>query len=154
MSKRILSIPLLLIAVIMVLAVAGCTSGFQITTGQGEVCFSESCFQVEIADTPEERATGLMFREELAQDRGMLFVFEEDGIHSFWMKNTKIPLDIIWISQDMVVVYISKDTRPCLADPCPAVNPGKIARYVLEANAGASDKAGIEVGDKATIDLR
>lgn len=147
-------IPLFLVAAILVLAVAGCTSNYQITTGQGQVCISESCFQVEIADTPEERATGLMFREELARDSGMLFVFEDDGIHSFWTKNTKIPLDIIWISQDMVVVYISRDTRPCLADPCPPVNPEKIARYVLEVNAGISESAGIEVGDKATFDLR
>jgi len=151
MSMRI---PLLLIAAIMVLVVAGCTNNYQITTDQGVVCIRESCFQVEIVDTPEERATGLMFREELAQDRGMLFIFEDDGIHDFWMKNTKIPLDIIWISQDMVVVYISRDTRPCRADPCPSVNPEKIARYVLEVNAGISDSAGIEVGDKATFDLR
>ena len=54
----------------------------------------------------------------------------------------------------MVVVYISRGTRPCRADPCPPVNPGKIARYVLEVNAGISDSAGIEVGDRATFDLR
>ena len=148
-------IPLFLsaVAVVLVLTVSGCLSGVDISTGKGTVCFNESCFDVEIADTPEERATGLMHREALDQDKGMLFIFEDSGVFPFWMKNTLIPLDIIWISQDNNVVYISKATRPCLANPCPPVNPGKVALYVLEVNGGISDKIGIGIGDMVTIDL-
>ena len=148
-------IPMLLatVAVVFVIVVSGCLSGVDISTGKGTVCFGERCFDVEIADTPEERAIGLMHRDDLGQDKGMLFIFEDSGVFPFWMKNTLIPLDIIWISQDNVVVYISRDTRPCIADPCPSVNPRKVALYVLEVNGGTSDKIGIGIGDMVTIDL-
>lgn len=116
---------------------------------QNLVCFKNNCFAVEIAETNLERSHGLMFREKLDLDKGMLFVFEEEGEHSFWMKNTLIPLDIIWINKAKEVVFISGNSQPCQEEyACPSINPGKNAKYVLEINAGVAEKIGLKVGDK------
>ncbi len=93
-----------------------------------------------------------MFREKLDLDKGMLFIFEEEGEYSFWMKNTLIPLDIIWINKAKEVVFISGNTQPCQEEySCSSINPGKNAKYVLEINAGIAEKIGLKVGDKITI---
>jgi uncharacterized membrane protein (UPF0127 family) len=115
---------------------------------QGNVCFRNNCFTVEIAATGEQRERGLMFREHLDKDKGMLFVFDSEGDYPFWMKNTKIPLDMIWMNQNKYVVYIGKNTQPCINDPCQSINPGKNALYVLEVNAGTADALGLKEGDK------
>ena len=112
-----------------------------------QVCFEENCFNVELAETAQKRVLGLMFRENLKENEGMLFIFEKEEIHPFWMKNTKIPLDIIWINNLNEIVYINKNTQPCI-DYCPTINPNKNAKYVLEINAGISDKIGLKEGDK------
>ena len=114
--------------------------------GDFRVCFEKNCFFAELAQAPAERARGLMFRNELPENRGMLFVFKGEGIHSFWMKNTYIPLDIIWISAEKEVVFINKDTPPC-GEECPLIIPDKSALYVLEINAGMADTIGLEIGD-------
>ena len=101
---------------------------------QNQVCFEDNCFTVELAMTAQERTRGLMFREKLDSDKGMLFIFDGEGEYSFWMKNTLIHLDIIWINKDKKVVFISKNTQPCELDPCPAINPDEKAQYVLELN--------------------
>lgn len=118
------------------------------TVGKPEVCYDQFCYEVEIADTLGTRTQGLMNREKLGQDKGMLFIFEEVGIHPFWMKDTLIPLDIIWINSNKEVVFISRDTQPCQTDPCPLVEPSATALYVLEVNAGTADKIGLHVGSK------
>lgn len=115
---------------------------------QNQVCFKNNCFTVELAITAQEQARGLMFREKLAPDKGMLFIFKDEGEHSFWMKNTLMPLDIIWINKDKEAVYISENIQPCKLDYCPAIKPDKKAQYVLELNGGTVDKIGLEVGDK------
>lgn len=119
---------------------------------ESRVCFESECFTAELAITPDEQSRGLMFREQMDEDRGMLFVFENEAIHSFWMKNTLIPLDIIWIDSSSKVVFISKGVQPCKSVSCPTVNPGTNAKYVLEINAGVSDRIGLSVGDQVTID--
>ena len=119
---------------------------------QSQVCFKDNCFTVELAITTQERTRGLMFREKLDLDKGMLFIFENEEKYSFSMKNTLIPLDIIWISENREVVFISKNTQPCKSDPCPTINPDKKAQYVLELNGGITDKIGLEVGDKIIFD--
>jgi len=118
------------------------------------VCFKENCFLVEIAKTQAERARGLMFREGLEQNKGMLFVFDREGAYSFWMKNTLIPLDIIWMNGNKEVVFISKDSQPCKENQCPSIIPEEKALYVLEVNAGIAEKIGLLVGDKAMFDLK
>jgi uncharacterized membrane protein (UPF0127 family) len=85
------------------------------------ICFQEYCFSIEIADTFASRQQGLMNRSSLQQDAGMLFVFDTPGSYGFWMKNTLIPLDIIWMDENFVVVDTATMT-PCTADPCPTYN--------------------------------
>jgi uncharacterized membrane protein (UPF0127 family) len=103
--------------------------------------------KVEVADTDLKRERGLMFRKKLGENDGMLFVFDDEKYVTFWMKNTLIPLDIIFISSNGTINEIKENVQPCLADPCelyPSVNPSK---YVLEVNANFSKKNGISVGD-------
>jgi len=118
-----------------------------------DVCIRDSCFSVELALTPEQRALGLMHRESMDVGSGMLFVYDQEAIYSFWMKNTLITLDIIWINEDNEIVFISKNTQPCQSDSCPTINPGKEAMYVLEINGGLSERLGFAEGDEVGISL-
>jgi len=112
-----------------------------------EACFEENCFSVEIALTEEEKAKGLMFRESLEEDEGMLFIYGEEGIYSFWMKNTLIPLDIIWINPEKKVVYIEHEAQPC-GQECKSLIPSKNAQFVLEIKGGTTEKLKIIPGDE------
>jgi len=112
-----------------------------------QVCFGGNCFQVELALTPQEQETGLMNRTYLAPDKGMLFIFPQDGIYPFWMKDTLIPLDMIWMSSNRTVVFIGRDEQPCGPVVCPSISPGVPARYVLEVNGETADRIGLKVGD-------
>jgi uncharacterized membrane protein (UPF0127 family) len=111
---------------------------------------------VELADTPEEQTRGLMGREELATDEGMLFIFDGDSTRSFWMKDTLIPLDIIFINSSLDIVHIELDAQPCTAScscQCPRYSSGQPAMYVIEANAGFAREHGIEVGQRVSLNL-
>ena len=117
------------------------------------LCFQNNCFSLEIADTPEKRAQGLMFREELPEGQGMLFVFEREGVYKFWMKDTLIPLDIIWLDSEGEVVFIKDSAQPCGPDVCEYINPEKQAKYVLELKAGTAEGLGLKPGDKFSFEL-
>jgi uncharacterized membrane protein (UPF0127 family) len=117
----------------------------------GKVCIKNICFLVEIPETRAQMEYGLMNREHLDSDKGMLFIFEKDGEYPFCMKNTLLPLDIIWINSNQSIVYIKKNAQPCTQDYCPSIYPRENARYVLEINGGLCDKYGINVGDKVNI---
>ena len=121
---------------------------------QNQVCFKGSCFDVELAITAEKRTYGLMFKKELGADKGMLFIFEDEKEHSFWMKNVLIPLDIIWINKEKKVVFISKNNQPCKDDNCPSINPDKKAQYVLELNGGTADKIDLKVADSFIFNIK
>jgi uncharacterized protein len=88
----------------------------------------------------------LMFRESLPERTGMLFLFPEATPHHFWMKNTMIPLDMIWMDEAGKVVFISADTPPCQADPCPNYGPDGPVRNVLEIAGGKAKQEGVRVG--------
>lgn len=103
----------------------------------------ERPFTIEIADDPGERSRGLMFRQEMDKSHGMLFVFEESQPVGFWMKNTPLPLDLVFIGQDGKVRAIEKG-EPFSEAP---IAPGEPVRFVLELNAGTAAAAGIEEGD-------
>lgn len=103
--------------------------------------------RVEIAANDELRAQGLMYRDQLRPASGMLFFFPEEGEYSFWMKNTRIPLDIIWIDRDRRVVHIKHHVPPCRIDDCPSYSPGAKASYVLEVAAGVAREHGLKQGD-------
>ena len=102
-------------------------------------------FQVEIADEPQERSRGLMFRREMAKDHGMLFDYGEERPASFWMRNTYIPLDMLFVKADGTVESIAERTTPLSELSVKSQGP---VRYVLEINGGLSDELGIEPGDK------
>ena len=105
--------------------------------------------QVEIAADDPTREQGLMFRDRLAEDRGMIFLFPQSGVYPFWMKNTLIPLDMIWIDDAKRVVTVASDVPPCKADPCPSYpmpNGPAAGRYVLETAAGVAKKHHVEPG--------
>ncbi len=108
-------------------------------------------FYVEIADDRESRNMGLMFREELPADHGMLFLFSRPEPRSFWMKNTRIPLDILYFDADLKLVSKAENARPCRRDPCPGYPSGMPAQYVLEINAGLASSLGIERGSRLTV---
>jgi len=115
-------------------------SGCSISSSENPAKFSqvkigEQLFQAEVVDTNESRQRGLMFRKKLADESGMLFIFDYIGKHSFWMKNTLIPLDIIWISDDKKVVDI-QTMQPCLTENCASYVPKNDSQYVLEVGAG------------------
>ena len=115
-----------------------------------QVCFSRGgCVQVEVVQKQKELTRGLQFREFLGSNAGMLFIFSVSARHSFWMKDTKIPLDMIWMDYARRVVTIKKKVPPCQEDPCPVYTPDQAAMYVLEVNSGYSDTLGLQVGDQA-----
>jgi uncharacterized membrane protein (UPF0127 family) len=132
-------------------AIAAC--GGAVVTGQwaaprGEVIFPDKTrVSVEIARTEPERARGLMFRERMGAEEGMVFLFEEEGSYPFWMKNTLIPLDMIWLDRGRRIVHIAHSVPPCKADPCPSYPHEGAALYVVEVNAGFAKKHGVKVGD-------
>ncbi len=104
-------------------------------------------FKVEIVVSPEERARGLMFREAMDADSGMLFVFAAPEPQAFWMKNTRIPLDILFFDNAARYLGVQANVPICRGDPCPAYPGPAPARYVLELNAGRAEALGLEVGD-------
>jgi len=102
---------------------------------------------VEVAADDDTRTQGLMFRDHLANDRGMIFLFTQTGEYPFWMKNTLIPLDMIWIDDGRRIVHVAHDVPPCKADPCESYPPNAPARYVLEVAAGVAAKHHLKDGD-------
>ena len=126
---------------------------FMLTAGTDEerVCFSQICLDVKVADSQNERAKGLMFVEKMDENEGMLFVFDYSDKHYFWMKNTLIPLDIIWIDEDFTIVHI-ENAVPCVEKNCPSYFPEKKAKYVLEVNSGWAERNGIKIGEKINLE--
>lgn len=117
-----------------------------------EVCFDKNCFRVEIASTAYQRQRGLMGRKSLEKDKGMLFIFEKEEIHPFWMKETLISIDIIWLNKNKEVVFIKESAAPC-QEICEPIIPSQKASYVLEINGGLAKKINLKAGDRASIDL-
>ena len=110
-------------------------------------------FLAEIADTPEKQVRGLMFRRCLKDDYGMLFVFAEEEIRSFWMKNTLIPLDFIYLNDARQIVDMHCSVPPCRGDPCPSFTSALPARFVLEIKGGSAKKLKLRIGDKILIPI-
>ena len=114
-----------------------------IDTGEGK----EIKIKAELADTQEKKERGLMFRESLKENSGMFFTFDNDATFNFWMKNTLIPLDIIFLSKDFVIVEIIH-AEPCKEEPCETYSTEKYSRYILEVNGNFTANNNIEVGDR------
>jgi|SRR3989344_3400081 len=104
---------------------------------QPQVCFDQICVDVEIADTPSEQSQGLMYRNSL--DRGMLFKFDKPSRNFFWMKNTLIPLDMIWLDEKMDIIHIEENVPPCKTEQCVSYGLEADSMFVVEINAGFMD---------------
>jgi uncharacterized protein len=140
-----------LIFVALALAACGGKGGSDgprvvITTVSGEVTV-----EVEVADDEAERARGLMGREALAQDAGMVFLFPDETEGAFWMKDTLIPLSIAFYDEDGRILRIL-DMEPCLQEPCPLYDPGVAYRGALEVNQGAFARWNVRVGDHVRLE--
>lgn len=107
---------------------------------------------VEIADTEALRQLGLMHRQQLDEDQGMLFVYQNQAVRAVWMKNTFIPLDVLFLSSDGTVLSILPNLQPCKKDPCPVFTSRGNAQYMLEVVAGFIEKHRIELGQKLFLD--
>jgi len=119
---------------------------------RAEVAFPDRTrVQAEIAATEAEREHGLMLRSSLGDLDGMIFVFDAPGLHAFWMKDTLIPLDMIWIDDAGKVVSIAESVPPCKTAECPTYPPRAPASYVLEVNAGFAKKHQLRIGDKLAV---
>lgn len=119
------------------------------------VQFDKDLFvNVETASTTFERGKGLMYRESLEENSGMLFVYTEPTSNKFWMKNMLIPLDIIFINSDYEIIYIVQDALPCESDPCEKYGPDDEYAYVLEVNGGwVEAHESVNLDDKLTFYL-
>ena len=146
-------------ALLLALGFAGCESQRRIpapteTSVRPEIAQAPTAvlpdgFEVrlEFATNNELRGQGLMYRESLPRGEGMLFIFPEPGEYPFWMKNTLIPLDMIWLDSGGKIVAIRPDSPPCRADPCPTYAPDAVSSLVLELAAGEAKAHGLSVGD-------
>ncbi len=106
---------------------------------------------IEVADNEKKRMQGLMYRKSMDDGKGMLFIFQNSELQSFWMKNTLIPLDIMYVSEDKEIVKIYKNTTPLSEKSLPS---GKKAKYVVEVAGGFCDRYGVTEGDKIDFTLK
>lgn len=123
---------------------------FERTTALIETDVGRVELDVEVADTDERREFGLMFRETLPANSGMVFLYGADQTGGFWMKNTLIPLSIAFWDESGRIVRIL-DMEPCRAEPCPVYDPGVPYRGALEVNRGAFRRWGVEEGDRIIL---
>ena len=137
----------------MLLAIIAACCSVSCAAGQPWVELKGQKFTVEIADSEQEHALGLMFRDQLAQDHGMLFVFGYEAPRSFWMKNTRIPLDIMYFDASLTLVSMSQNTPPCRQQQCPVYPSSGPAQYVLELDAGKASELGVVPGDRLVLDI-
>jgi hypothetical protein len=143
----------LLILLLLVLSIFFYESKFpkgkivQITNSEGYTYEVE----VEVADTPELQMKGLMYREEMDEDAGMWFPYSSERDVTFWMKNTFIPLDMLFIGSNFEIVDVIYNVPACTEDPCEMYSPIAKSQYVLEVNGGFSEKNNIRIGDKVSL---
>ena len=135
---------------LLCLVVVGCLGG-EVETDESEdllpvILPNGTKFLVEVADTNHLREQGLMNRDHLARDRGMLFVFEREQIWAFWMKNTLIPLDVVWLDAEGLIVDVAEGMQPCEATPCPLYHPDHLSSFALEIAAGRYAEEGLKLG--------
>lgn len=124
----------------------------QILPVTAEVQLGDQTIGLEVAQTPQQQAIGLMARASLADDRGMLFPFEPARPVSFWMKNVLIPLDMVFVYNGEIVA-IASNVPPCETNPCPTYGPGQQAiDYVIELRGGLAEELGIDAGDPVNIE--
>lgn len=142
--NRVLSLALLVLA----LGACGGSPKNQVTIQKHATPVPAVSVRVDFANTDEARMRGLMFRKSMGAKEGMLFLFDRDTASPFWMKNTYLPLDILFIDANREIVSIIENTKPLSEE---LIRPGAPYRYVLEVNAGFAKQHRIEQGDRVTF---
>ena len=122
------------------------------TTYEPQFCFNWNCIDLEIAKTPQERELGLMFREKMDENKGMVFIFDWPWKHEMWMRNTLIPLDIIRITSGYKVVDIIS-APPCNEETCPTYKPEIDNLRAIEVNGGIAEKIELETGNIIELNI-
>jgi len=145
MRRECVCVLLLGFAMLQSVTACGAEPRVKIATQQGRTI----AFDVEIADSPAKRELGLQYRRDLASDRGMIFLFPSQSEQTFWMKNTPIPLDMIFIDRELKIVGIVEQSVPFSLDPR---SVGRPSQYVLEINGGLAKRNGIRPGDSVTFE--
>lgn len=107
----------------------------------------------ELALSRAERSNGLMFRERLDPKGGMLFVFDTEETHAFWMKNVRFPIDILWLDREKRIVHMARRVPPCGKEPCPSYTPLIPALYVLELTAGKAEALALAPGARLEFSI-
>jgi len=122
---------------------------------RGTIMIDGTVLEVQVADTEPRRIRGLMFQDQLPYDQGMIFVFDESGIHSLWMLNMQFSLDMMWFNEDGIIVHIEKNIPPCKTPTeimaCQSIIPSGDAMYILETTSGFIDKFNITKDSKLSI---
>ncbi|MEO0986798.1 MAG: DUF192 domain-containing protein [Cyanobacteria bacterium J06639_14] len=144
------------IAIVLAVGVVGCSSSVpkesQSLPITAEVELGGRTIKLEVAQTPEEQAIGVMFRESLADDRGMLFPVDPPRPVQFWMKNVEIPLDLLFITEGEIVA-IESNVPPCLEEPCPTYGPeGVPVDAAIEVRGGLAEDLRVEVGTAVDVE--
>lgn len=111
------------------------------------LCIKDTCLAIEVVTSGQARQKGLMFRNELKPGEGMLFIFEDEAFHTFWMKNMSFPLDFIWVNKEKVIVDLKTNVKPC-GSSCPNFTSREKSLYVLEVNSGFVEKHKIKIGER------
>jgi uncharacterized membrane protein (UPF0127 family) len=129
---------------------AGCFSiASQAPQRSVQVFFPDgSVVTAELAVSDAERQLGLMFRPGINADQAMLFIFDVEDTHSFWMKNMRFPIDILWLDKDRRIVHIEAQVPPCAQDPCPSYPSAQPARFVLEIRSGGAAAHKLKLYDR------
>jgi len=146
-DKILCGLVIVAVAVVFVLAIGNMPSQKNVSV---EFPNSGVSLTAEVADTPYMLGRGLMFRQKMFLDSGMLFVFPQPQELKFWMKNTLMPLDMIFISENFTIVNIVEDAKPCTTK-CEIYSSLLPAKYTVETNAGFVRDNGIKVGDSVKI---
>ena len=133
----------ILLAIMLLLSESACAEQHFISS-PCIIQIGKAKWQMEIAKTEEEREKGLMFRKAMPENDGMVFMFETPHKVDMWMKNTLIPLDMLFVGQNLAIAHIEEETKPLSED---IISSKEIVTYVLELNAGQAEKNGIKIGD-------
>ncbi len=120
---------------------------------EAQINIGEETIELEVAKTPEQQQIGLMYRQSLDKNRGMIFIFDQLRPVKFWMKNVKISLDMIFLNNG-TVKYVLINVPPCNVDPCPTYGPENLVNQVIELRGGRAEELGIQPGDKLKLEFR
>ncbi len=124
----------------------------QVLPVTARVVIQGKVLELEVARTPEQISSGLMFREELPADRGMLFIYEPARAVRFWMRNVFLPLDMIFLREGEII-HIARSVPPCRGMVCPAYGPDAPVDRVIELRGGRAEELGLAVGDPMRVEF-